>query len=123
MQLERINVYYNEITGNRYVPRAVLVDLEPGVLVCCCSIIVPIRSLHHTRIPSGHPPLVACSDQITSPTPNLAQVVSFFIIIQFLKWCLIIRDNWAKGHYTEGAELVESVVDVVRREAGMSHSL
>lgn len=27
-------------------------------------------------------------------------------------------DNWAKGHYTEGAELVESVVDVVRKEAG-----
>ena len=26
-------------------------------------------------------------------------------------------NNWAKGHYTEGAELVESVLDVVRREA------
>lgn len=26
-------------------------------------------------------------------------------------------NNWAKGHYTEGAELVEEVVDVVRREA------
>lgn len=27
LQLERINVYYNEATGGRYVPRAVLVDL------------------------------------------------------------------------------------------------
>lgn len=26
-------------------------------------------------------------------------------------------NNWAKGHYTEGAELVDSVLDVVRREA------
>ncbi len=26
-------------------------------------------------------------------------------------------NNWAKGHYTEGAELVESVMDVLRREA------
>ena len=26
-------------------------------------------------------------------------------------------NNWAKGHYTEGAELVDSVIDVVRREA------
>jgi len=26
-------------------------------------------------------------------------------------------NNWAKGHYTEGAELVDSVMDVVRREA------
>ena len=25
-------------------------------------------------------------------------------------------NNWAKGHYTEGAELVDSVLEVVRRE-------
>ena len=29
---ERINVYFNEATGGRYVPRAVLMDLEPGTL-------------------------------------------------------------------------------------------
>uniref|UniRef100_A0A2K6CSW9 Tubulin beta chain n=1 Tax=Macaca nemestrina TaxID=9545 RepID=A0A2K6CSW9_MACNE len=27
------------------------------------------------------------------------------------------RKNWARGHYTEGAELMESVMDVVRKEA------
>ena len=32
LQLERIDVYYNEATGNKYVPRAVLVDLEPGTM-------------------------------------------------------------------------------------------
>ena len=32
LQLERINVYYNEATGGRYVPRAILMDLEPGVM-------------------------------------------------------------------------------------------
>ena len=37
LQLERVNVYYNEVSGGKYVPRAVLVDLEPGVLVCCIS--------------------------------------------------------------------------------------
>lgn len=26
-------------------------------------------------------------------------------------------NNWAKGHYTEGVELIESVLDVVRKEA------
>ena len=26
-------------------------------------------------------------------------------------------NNWAKGHYTEGAELVDSVLDVIRKEA------
>ncbi|CAK0812000.1 unnamed protein product [Prorocentrum cordatum] len=34
LQLERINVYYNEATGGRYVPRAVLMDLEPGFQMC-----------------------------------------------------------------------------------------
>ena len=32
LQLERINVYYNEASGAKYVPRAVLVDLEPGTM-------------------------------------------------------------------------------------------
>ena len=31
-QLERINMYYNEASGGKYVPRAVLVDLEPGTM-------------------------------------------------------------------------------------------
>merc|ERR1712173_354879 len=66
LQLERINVYYNEATGGKYVPRAILVDLEPGTM-----------------------------DSVRSGAGN----------------------NWAKGHYTEGAELVDSVLDVVRKEA------
>ncbi|KAH9621597.1 hypothetical protein KSS87_014681 [Heliosperma pusillum] len=32
VQLERINVYFNEAAGGRYVPRAVLMDLEPGTM-------------------------------------------------------------------------------------------
>ncbi|KAL4191632.1 hypothetical protein AMTRI_Chr07g30830 [Amborella trichopoda] len=27
------------------------------------------------------------------------------------------RNNWVKGHYVEGAELIDSVLDVVRKEA------
>uniref|UniRef100_A0A8C9XFJ3 Tubulin beta chain n=1 Tax=Sander lucioperca TaxID=283035 RepID=A0A8C9XFJ3_SANLU len=32
LQLDRISVYYNEATGGKYVPRAILVDLEPGTM-------------------------------------------------------------------------------------------
>lgn len=32
LQLERIDVYYNEVNDGRYVPRAVLIDLEPGTM-------------------------------------------------------------------------------------------
>ena len=28
-----VNVYSNEATGGRYVPRAILMDLEPGTMV------------------------------------------------------------------------------------------
>ncbi|CAE1316947.1 TUBB [Acanthosepion pharaonis] len=32
LQLERINVYFNEATGGKYVPRSILIDLEPGTM-------------------------------------------------------------------------------------------
>jgi tubulin beta len=31
-QLGRIKVFYHEASGGKYVPRAVLFDLEPGVI-------------------------------------------------------------------------------------------
>ena len=31
-QIDKIEVYYNEAQGGHYVPRAVLVDLEPGTM-------------------------------------------------------------------------------------------
>ncbi|KAL1542909.1 Tubulin beta-1 chain [Salvia divinorum] len=82
-QLERINVYFNEASGGRYVPRAVLMDLEPGTMDS-------IRSG-----PYG---------QIFRPD-------------NFVFGQSGAGNNWAKGHYTEGAELIDSVLDVVRKEA------
>ncbi|MCO5550430.1 hypothetical protein L7F22_003916 [Adiantum nelumboides] len=83
LQLERINVYYNEAAGGRYVPRAVLMDLEPGTMDS-------VRSG-----PYG---------QIFRPD-------------NFVFGHSGAGNNWAKGHYTEGAELIDSVIDVVRKEA------
>ncbi|RXH96633.1 hypothetical protein DVH24_009137 [Malus domestica] len=83
IQLERVNVYYNEASGGRYVPRAVLMDLEPGTMDS-------IRAG-----PYG---------QIFRPD-------------NFVFGQSGAGNNWAKGHYTEGAELIDSVLDVVRKEA------
>jgi len=83
LQLERINVYYNEAQGGKYVPRAILVDLEPGTM---------------DAVRAG--PL----GQLFRPD-NLVFGQSG------------AGNNWAKGHYTEGAELIEAVLDVVRKEA------
>ncbi|XP_063569571.1 tubulin beta-8 chain-like [Pongo abelii] len=83
LQLENINVYYNEASGGRYVPRAVLVDMEPRTM----------DSLHSG--PFG---------QVFRPD-------------NFIFGQSGAGYNWAKGHYTEGAELMESVMDIVRKEA------
>lgn len=83
VQLERVNVYYNEASGGRYVPRAVLMDLEPGTM----------DSLR------------------TGPYGKIFKPDNFVFGQNGA------GNNWAKGHYTEGAELIDSVLDVVRKEA------
>ncbi|EGR27996.1 hypothetical protein IMG5_185210 [Ichthyophthirius multifiliis] len=83
LQLERINVYYNEATGGRYVPRAILMDLEPG----------------------------------TMDSVRAGPFGQLFRPDNFVFGQTGAGNNWAKGHYTEGAELIDSVLDVVRKEA------
>uniref|UniRef100_A0A7N5K651 Tubulin beta 1 class VI n=2 Tax=Ailuropoda melanoleuca TaxID=9646 RepID=A0A7N5K651_AILME len=80
LQLERISVYYNEAHGKKYVPRALLVDLEPGTM-----------------------------DSIRS-----GKLGALFHPDSFIYGNSGAGNNWAKGHYTEGAELAESVLDAVR---------
>ncbi|XP_021264587.1 tubulin beta-3 chain [Numida meleagris] len=68
--------------AHKYVPRAILVDLEPGTMDSVRS-----GAFGHLFRPDN------------------------FIFGQSGA-----GNNWAKGHYTEGAELVDSVLDVVRKE-------
>ncbi|KAI5636813.1 tubulin/FtsZ family, GTPase domain-containing protein [Phthorimaea operculella] len=89
LQLERISVYYNEANGGKYVPRAVLVDLEPGTM-----------------------------DSVRSGPYGQLFRPDNFVFGQSGA-----GNNWAKGHYTEGAELVDSVLDVIRKEAEGCDSL
>ena len=71
------------ILGGKYVPRAVLVDLEPGTI--------------DSIIGSPYGALFRPDNYVFGQSGA--------------------GNNWAKGHYTEGAELVDSVLDVVRKEA------
>lgn len=71
---------YLYILGGKYVPRAVLVDLEPGTM---------------DSVRSG-------------PFGQLFRPDNFVFGQSGA------GNNWAKGHYTEGAELLDSVIDVVR---------
>jgi hypothetical protein len=78
LQLERINVYYNEATGGRYVPRAILMDLEPG----------------------------------TMDSVRAGPFGQLFRPDNFVFGQTGAGNNWAKGHYTEGAELIDSPQEV-----------
>jgi len=67
----------------KYVPRSVLVDLEPGAM-----------------------------DTIRNSAYGELFRPDSFVFGQSGA-----GNNWAKGHYTDGAELVENVLEVVRKEA------
>jgi len=83
LQLQRINVYFSEGQEGRYVPRAILTDLEPGTM-----------------------------DSIRS-----GEYGSLFRPDNFIFGQSGAGNNWAKGHYTEGAELVDSIMEGTRKEA------
>mmetsp|Transcript_6033 Transcript_6033/g.9022 ORF Transcript_6033/g.9022 Transcript_6033/m.9022 type:complete len:443 (-) Transcript_6033:231-1559(-) len=88
-QLDRINVFYHEATGGKYVPRAVLFDLEPGVIDA-------VRAS-----PLG---------ELFRPDNMINQNAG-------------AGNNWAKGHYTEGAEMIDQVLDAARKEAENTNCL
>eukprot|EP00733_Pompholyxophrys_punicea_P001041 Pompholyxophrys_punicea_v1_NODE_435_length_1977_cov_14.971384.p1 type:complete len:131 gc:universal NODE_435_length_1977_cov_14.971384:807-1199(+) len=82
-QLAHAEVYFSSAQSGKFVPRAILVDLESG-----------------TRAAIKGGPLQ-----------------EFFRPDNFIFGENGAGNNWAKGHYTEGAELVDSVMDALRREA------
>jgi len=89
-EIEKIDVFFRSgntdevgYKNNRYTPRAVLVDLEPGTL----------DDIKGCPIGGVFDPSNMCFGS------NGA------------------GNNWAKGHYTEGAELVEQVMDRIRKES------
>ncbi|RLV88479.1 Tubulin beta chain [Meyerozyma sp. JA9] len=89
IQKAKLDVYFNAASSGKYVPRAVMVDLEPGTIDA-------VRSSH---------------------------IGNLFRPDNFIFGQSSAGNVWAKGHYTEGAELVDSVLEVVRREAEGCDSL
>ena len=160
---ERINVYFNEATGGRYVPRAVLMDLEPGSFAaqieggwhhqgmkpCRCSkygstwfnnfsvhfrnngqrscwtfwSALPTRQLC-LRPDWRWQQLGALNLRVFFCWASIQQGVLLLVGPCFEHLKSQKKCSWtkfqlakAKGHYTEGAELIDSVLDVVRKEA------
>jgi len=77
-QVQRADVYFNEIPGGRFVPRSVLVDLEPGVL-----------------------------GQVQSDK----KMGRLFNPDTFVSAQDGAGNNWAKGYFSYGPEIIEEVLD------------
>ena len=81
-RLDKINVYFNQIDKSRFVPRAVLVDLEPGTV-----------------------------DLIkASPIGNIFNPDNYVFGYSGS------RGQWGAARNSNGAELVDEVIDVIRKE-------
>ncbi len=89
VDLARVDAYFRELAPGRYVPRAMLVDLDP-------TGVDTIRSGRLGRL--FNPNNVVVGQHGTG-------------------------NNWAKGRYTDGAELLDNAMDVVRREVEYSDML
>jgi len=83
LQLEGSHVYYSPAGGSRYVPRSIMVDLEPATLNT-------LRNSEYGKI---------------------------FKPDNFVFGQTGAGNNFAKGFYTEGAELVDQILDALRRES------
>ncbi|CAG9853927.1 unnamed protein product [Phyllotreta striolata] len=83
LQLERINVYFEEGPNNRFIPRAACIDLESSAMECMRA------------DPFG---------QLFRPD-------------SFLHGTQGAGNNFAKGRYTEGMELMDTVLDFTRKKA------
>lgn len=82
-QSQGIQVYYTRAATAKLVPRAVLVDLEPGTMAA---------------VRQGKYGDLFRPDNLIFGQNGAG-------------------NNWAKGHYTEGAELVDQVLDAIRKES------
>ncbi|XP_046917005.2 LOW QUALITY PROTEIN: tubulin beta-1 chain [Dermatophagoides farinae] len=82
-QLDRKNVYFNEASMGKYVPRSIMIDLEPG----------------------------------TMDAVRASSVGQLFRPDNYIFGDTGAGNNWAKGHYTEGAEFVDDVMEKIRKEA------
>lgn len=151
LQLDRINVYYNQASCRSAAPLLSVLDhkqAEHNQSLC-----PPLLVQHINTSPGlcwwtwNQEPWTACapepSDSCSDPTTSSSVTIGNIVhsagsdlkpehrgqrsqrerpgfALTGSDWSSAGQtgagNNWAKGHYTEGAELVDSVLDIVRKE-------
>lgn len=108
--------FFSETGAGKYVPRAVFIDLEPTVVgksfcqyVLLCDIVKPLRSCFFFH---GHCLFV---DEIRNGSYQ-----KLYHPEQLISGKEDAANNYARGHYTVGKEIIDSVVDRMRKMVSVS---
>ncbi|EPB71506.1 tubulin/FtsZ family protein, partial [Ancylostoma ceylanicum] len=89
LHFQSLQAFYSESNNGKYVPRAIYIDLEPTVLGTYMNFSYEIRTGAFSSL--FHP------DQIISGKEDAA-------------------NNYARGHYTIGKELIDVVLERIRKQ-------
>lgn len=90
VQLQKSDVYFTEVSGGRFVPRSVLIDLEPGVL---------------------------------NSVQSCPKMGKLFNPDNYVSAQNGAGNNWSKGYFSDGAEMIEEILDQIRRQVELCDSL
>ncbi|XP_025259135.1 tubulin alpha-1B chain isoform X2 [Theropithecus gelada] len=119
---DSFNTFFSETGAGKHVPRAVFVDLEPTVIGELTSV-TQVRSqdagtgdlswgLHWSLTHSLRPSLPPSPDEVRTGTYR-----QLFHPEQLITGKEDAANNYARGHYTIGKEIIDLVLDRIRKLA------
>ncbi|MEQ2184637.1 hypothetical protein GOODEAATRI_010074 [Goodea atripinnis] len=114
---DSFNTFFSETGAGKHVPRAVFVDLEPTVIGKLTNISVDVAS-SFDAINLNICLIVSISlDEVRSGTYR-----QLFHPEQLITGKEDAANNYARGHYTIGKEIIDLVLDRIRKLVGTFHN-
>ncbi|KYM79953.1 Tubulin alpha-3 chain [Atta colombica] len=107
---EGFQTFFSETGGGKYVPRAVFLDLEPTVIGK-----LVLRQQHQYKFATYH---CRSLDEVRTGTYH-----QLFHPEQLISGKEDAANNYARGHYTLGKEIIDLVLDRIRKIADMCSGL
>jgi tubulin alpha len=113
------DTFFTETGNGKYVPRSIFVDLDPSVREQALNLGKQISNERYSL--SMKSALVTISTFSTRSSLSAARRMPPTTVRRYSWSNIAFIDNMidARGHYTIGKELVDTVVDRIRRVAGM----
>lgn len=109
---DSFNTFFSETGAGKHVPRAVFVDLEPTVIgkwsIVTPFFLSPLVDNDNEKLLIHH--LYCSSDEVRTGTYR-----QLFHPEQLITGKEDAANNYARGHYTIGKEIIDLVLDRIRK--------